>query len=143
MNLSSSRCHIVLAEDNPADVVLVRHALREHAVHCDLSVISDGEGAVAFINGLDMDSKLPCPDLFLLDLYLPKRDGNEILKHLRASSRCSRTPVVVLTSSDASWDRKGAEKNDALHYFQKPSSLDKFMQLGRIVKDVIGGAKSS
>jgi DNA-binding response OmpR family regulator len=64
---------------------LVRPALREHGVDCELQVIGDGEEALSFIDGPDLDSKTPCPDLLLLDLYLPKRDGNEILKCLRAS----------------------------------------------------------
>ena len=80
--------------------------------------------------------------LLLLDLHLPKRDGNEVLTHLRASERCGRTPVVVLTSSDAAWDRERAEKNAAIHYFRKPSSLEEFLRLGKIVKEVIGRAPS-
>ena len=136
-------CQIVLAEDNPADVGLVRKALREHEVQCDLRVITDGEQALAFINSLDLDSKTPCPDLLLLDWYLPKRDGNEILKHLRASERCGRTPVIILTSSDALWDKENAEKNAAIHYFRKPSSLDRFLELGLIVKEVISRAQSA
>ena len=135
-----SSCRIVLAEDNPADVGLVRAALREHGVDCDLHVIGDGEEALSFIDSLDLDSKLPCPDLLLLDLYLPKRDGNAILKHLRASEWCARTPVVILSSSDAASDHESADKNAAIHYFRKPSSLGKFLELGIIVKAVIGRA---
>jgi CheY-like chemotaxis protein len=90
---------------------------------------------------MDMDINLPCPDLLLLDLYLPKRDGVEILKHLRASQRCSQIPVLVLTSS--AWIRdQHVEENDALHYFVKPISLDQFMDLGRIVKEVISRGQS-
>jgi len=140
MDFGSSSCHIVLAEDNPADVGLVRRALREHAIQCDLRVISDGEEVVSFITGLDRDSDLPCPDLLLLDMHLPKRDGNEVLRHLRASERCGRTPVVVFTSSDPAWEQQSADGNAATHYFQKPSSLEKFMQLGRVIKEVIGSA---
>jgi len=96
----SSPPHIILAEDNPADVELVRMALSEHDVNYEIRVISDGEQVLTFIDGLDLDSKLRCPDLLLLDLHLPKRGGTEILEHLRASKRCSQTPVVVFTSSD-------------------------------------------
>ena len=142
MDIASSPCQIVLAEDNPADVGLVRYALREHAVACDLRVIADGEEVFSFITGLDLDSKRRCPDLLLLDLHLPKRDGNEILRHLRTSERCGRTPVVVLTSSDADVDRELAEKNAAIHYFQKPSSLEQFARLGHIIKEVLNGAPS-
>lgn len=140
MGAGISPCQIILAEDNPADVGLVREALMEYEVDCELRVISDGEEVFSFITGLDLDSKLPCPDLILLDLHLPKRDGNEVLRHLRASGRCGRTPVVVLTSSDATKDREEAQKNAAIHYFRKPSTLEQFMKLGQIVKEVIDRA---
>lgn len=133
-----SPSRIVLAEDNPADVGLVREALREHNVHHELRVIADGEEALTFIDQLDRDSRLPCPDILLLDLHLPKHDGDEILRHLRASERCGQTPVVVLTSSDFKWERRSVESESTLHYFRKPISLSQFMQLGRIVKEVIG-----
>lgn len=142
MGTTCSPCQIILAEDNPADVGLVREALREHKVDCDLYVIGDGEQVLSFIDRLDFDSKLPCPDLLLLDLYLPRRDGNEILKHLRASERCAHTPVVVLTSSDSPQDYENAERNAAIHYFRKPSSLAQFLELGTIVKEVISRART-
>jgi CheY-like chemotaxis protein len=138
MNPTPSPSNIILAEDNPADVGLVREALRAHNVDCDLRVISDGNEVVAFIDHLDAETKSPCPDLILLDLHLPNRDGREILSHLRASQRCARMPVVVLTSSDWSRDRETAEKNEAVHYFVKPTSLGQFMELGIIVKEIIG-----
>jgi CheY-like chemotaxis protein len=143
MGESCSSCQIVLGEDNPADVGLVREALREHGVDCKLHVIADGEEVMSFIDRLDLDSNTPCPDLLLLDLHLPKRDGNEILKHLRTSERCGQTPVVILTSSDAPTDHENADRNAAIHYFRKPSSLDQFMKLGIIVKSVTTRARSS
>ena len=135
MDSTRSPSQIVLAEDNPADVGLVREALREHNIYHELRVISDGEEALAFIDRLNLDSKIPCPDVFLLDLHLPKHDGGEILRYFRSSERCGQTPVVVLTSSDSPWDRQTADT--AIHYFQKPLTLGQFMQLGRIVKEVI------
>ena len=138
MDSSRSRNHILLAEDNPADVGLVREALREHDIDCELQVLSDGEAAVAFIDRLDRDTGLSCPDLILLDLHLPKRDGNHILKYLRASDRCRQTPVVMLTSSDSIQDQAKDEKNAATRYFQKPILLSEFLRLGGIVKEVIG-----
>ena len=137
MDSTRSPSQIVLAEDNPADVGLVREALREHNICHELRVISDGEEALAFIDRLNLDSKIPCPDVLLLDLHLPKHDGGEILRYLRASERCGQTPVVVLTSSDSPWDHQTADHNAAIHYFRKPLTLGQFMQLGRIVKEVI------
>jgi CheY-like chemotaxis protein len=118
-------------------------ALRDHSVDCELRIFSDGAEALSFIDSLDLDAKLRCPDLLLLDLHLPKRDSNGVLRHLRASERCAQTPVAILTSSDAHSDHENAEKLAAIHYFRKPSSLDQFMQLGSIVKDVISRAQSS
>jgi len=138
MDSTRTASRIVLAEDNPADVGLVREALREHKIDCDLRVLSDGEEALAFIDQLDLDSQLPCPDLFLLDMHLPKHDGGEILRYFRASERCGQTPVVVLTSSDSMRDRENAEKNAAVHYFRKPLSLGQFMHLGSVVKEIMG-----
>lgn len=142
MNSALSPNHIVLAEDNPGDVGLVREALRQHNVHCELRVISDGAEVLAFIDRLDLDATLPCPDLLLLDMHLPKRNGQEVLNYLRASERCGQTPVVVLTSSDWIADRESAEKNAAACYFRKPTSLSQFMGLGIIVKEVLGRPKA-
>jgi chemotaxis family two-component system response regulator Rcp1 len=143
MATAVSPCWIVLAEDNPADVRLVREALREHDVNCELRVISDGDEAVSFITELDLNSKHPCPDLLLLDMHLPKRTGNEILQHLRASEKCGRTRVIILTSSDAPSDHECADKNAAIHCFRKPTSLGQFLYLGQIVKDVLAGPAAS
>lgn len=138
--LTSHTPQIVLAEDNPADVHLVREALDEHAIDCNLLVFNDGDEALRYVQGLDTDAKSICPDLLLLDLHLPKRNGDEILRHLRASERCGQTPVVILTSSGSHTDREQAEKNAVLHYFKKPSTLGQFMELGTIVKAVINRA---
>ena len=129
--------YILLAEDNPADVQLVREALEDRAVVCDLRVVQDGEQAIAFIERIDRNSHLECPSLVLLDLHLPKRNGDEILRCLRASERCGQTAVVVLTSSDSPRDLENAERHAALHYFRKPSSLEQFLLLGDIVKGIL------
>jgi CheY-like chemotaxis protein len=131
------RKYILLAEDNPADVELVRVALSDKDLDCDLHVVSNGEEAVRFIEDLDRDSALNCPQLLLLDLNLPRRDGGEILQCLRASERCGQTAVVIMTSSDSPRDVERAARNAALHYFRKPNSLDQYMKLGDVVKEII------
>jgi chemotaxis family two-component system response regulator Rcp1 len=125
---------ILLAEDNPADVFLVREALRRGEIECDLRVIADGEEAISFIDGVDADSKRPGFDLLLLDMHLPRRDGEYILSHLRASERSSRTPVIVMTSSDSPADKRKVERHAPVQFFRKPASLDEFMELGMVVK---------
>jgi len=129
--------YILLAEDNSADVELVREALRDRSVDCGLHVVSDGEQAIAFIERVDGNSALECPSLLLLDLHLPKRNGEQILRCLRAGERCGQTPVVILTSSDSPRDMDNATRHAALYYFRKPSSLDEYLTLGDIVKEVI------
>ena len=130
-------CLILLAEDNPADVVLVREALKEHHVDCNLHVTNDGAQAVAFIESLDADFTSPCLDLVLLDMHLPKRDGEDILKRLRSTEHYGQTPVIVMTASEALEDREKAQKNAVLSYFKKPTSLAEYMQLGGLVRRVL------
>jgi CheY-like chemotaxis protein len=138
MTLSSR--YILLAEDNPADVLLVREALEDRALNCELQVITDGQRVVQFIEQIDSDHALPCPQLVLLDLHLPKRNGEEILKSLRASERCGQTPVVILTASESPDDEANATRHAALHYFRKTTSLEEFMKLGDVVHDILGRA---
>jgi CheY-like chemotaxis protein len=137
LNLGGRAKYILLAEDNPADVQLVREALEDRSVDCGLHVVPDGAEAIAFLEQIDGKSSLPCPSLLLLDLHLPKRNGEEILRCLRAGERCGQTPVVILTSSDSPRDVESATRHAALHYFKKPSSIDEYLRLGDIVKEII------
>jgi CheY-like chemotaxis protein len=134
-------CHILLAEDSAADVAIVRLALRDQNFDHVLHVARDGEEAIAFIERADTDSRAPGPDLLLLDMHLPKYNGEAILKRLRSTERYAQIPVVVMTSSDAPQDHESAQKHAALFYFRKPSRLEEFIQLGVIVHDIITGKK--
>lgn len=134
---------IVLVEDAEPDVFLVREALRQAGLNFQLNVLDDGEKAVDFIDTLDSDQSLHCPDLILLDLNLPKRSGDQILQHMRRSPRCGSIPVMVVTSSDSSKDRAESARLGATHYFRKPSRLDEFMQLGPLVRDLLATEPSS
>src|SRR5262249_12656232 len=109
----------------------------EAGLNCTLTVAEDGEKALRLIEQLDRDSKAPPLDLLLLDLHLPKRDGADVLKGLRSAERSGRTPVIVMTSSDAPQDHEMAQKHAAIHYFRKPASLDEFMQLGTIAHAIL------
>jgi chemotaxis family two-component system response regulator Rcp1 len=139
---TTSSKYILLAEDNPADVFLVRQALAGSGVLFNLRVVSDGDEALNFIDGLERGSALGCPELLLLDLHLPKRDGDEVLQRLRASARCGHTPVVILTSSDYPRDKERASQYSALSYFRKPSNLGDFMNLGQVVKSIVTASPS-
>ena len=128
---------IILAEDSPGDAMLVRVALREAAVDCKLLQVEDGEKAIALIESLNANSRPPNIDLLLLDLNLPKRDGEEVLRRLRSIERYAQTPVVVMTASSAPEAYQKAQEHAVLHYFRKPSNLAGFMKLGKVVRDVL------
>jgi chemotaxis family two-component system response regulator Rcp1 len=129
---------IVLVEDNPADVFLVQEAITMHEVLASVLVIRNGEDAIRLINKADADDNAPCPALFLLDLNIPMKNGEEVLAHIRNSRRCANTPVVVVTSSDSPQDHARAERLGANHYFRKPTDLDAFMRIGEIIKGMLG-----
>lgn len=128
---------ILVAEDSAADVGIVRIALRDQDLDHVLHVARDGEEAISFIQKADNDRKAPGPDLLLLDMHLPKYNGEDILKCLRSTEFYAQIPVVVMTSSDAPADHDRAQKHAAMFYFRKPSRLDEFIQLGIIVRDIL------
>lgn len=128
---------IVLAEDNNGDVILIREALKEHKVQHELHVVKDGVEAARYIQQAGQSQDVPCPDILLLDLNLPKKSGHELLELIRAHPCCAKTPVIIVTSSDAERDRKLAAELGATRYFRKPSDIDEFMRLGAIVREVV------
>lgn len=135
MPASTDQPVILLAEDNQADVYLVRKSLEEHGVAHELRTVNDGEDALRYI--AEMGSRFPCPELLLLDLNLPKANGSEILQQFRANAECADVPVIVLTSSDSPGDRDDMDRLGARAFFRKPSQLDAFLQLGKLVRQVL------
>ncbi len=132
MHDENSLPRILIAEDNPADVLLVREAFRQAALACSIVLVEDGEQAIDFIDALDR-----APTSSRIDMHLPKRDGVEILRRLRSTRFHAETPVVVMTSSDSPDNYQNAGKHAALHYFRKPMNLDGFIELGVIVRDIL------
>src|SRR5579872_5295261 len=112
---------ILIAEDNPADVALVREALKMYGIDSVLHVLRDGEQALALLDSLDKDPKVPRVDLLILDMHLPKHDGEDILKRLRSTEHYAQTPVIVMTSHSSTRIEETAAKHAALFYFRKPS----------------------
>jgi CheY-like chemotaxis protein len=130
---------ILLAEDNASDVSLVRLALQGSGLQYVLSVARDGAEAISYIETIDSSSKLPALDLLLLDMHMPKHNGEDILQRLRSTERSAQTPVVVFTASDALEGQQTAERHAALYYFRKPSLLADFMRLGTVVRGILAG----
>jgi two-component system, chemotaxis family, response regulator Rcp1 len=132
----TGRIRVLVIEDNPADLMLISEAFREHKVDAELEVLSDGELAYQYWDRFsDGDSPLR-PDVVLLDLNLPKRTGLEILRRMRESPECKNLPIIIVSSSGNPRDIAEAEGLGVYRYFRKPTHLDQFLELGRIVKNL-------
>jgi len=127
---------VLLVEDNPTDVFVIREVLDACGLNLGLHVSTNGQEALIYLKALAQDPKTTCPVLVLLDLNLPKVTGIEVLRQLRAS-RCSHTPVIVVTSSSAETDRYTAQQLGAAGYFQKPTTLAEYMELATLIKRVL------
>jgi CheY-like chemotaxis protein len=128
---------VVLVEDSPADIYIVRESLKKHLKEVTLQVLNDGEKAFALIEAAEADDDAPSPALLILDLNLPKRSGQEILRRVRQSTKLGRIPVVIFTSSDSPSDRAETTKLGATAYFRKPADLEEFMCIGKVVQSVL------
>ena len=137
---AKKRRTILIVEDNRADVFLIRESLETAQIDADLEVVSDGEQAIRFFQRAERDLAAPCPALVLLDINLPKRQGRDVLKHLRQSGRCSDAVVLIVTSSDSAHDREEMTELGAKGYFRKPSEYRDFMKLGDLVKTLLADA---
>ncbi|ATB35667.1 transcriptional regulator [Cystobacter fuscus] len=126
---------ILLVEDNPGDVRLTIEALKEGKVSNRLSVARDGVEALAFLRREGPHASAPRPDLILLDLNLPRRDGREVLAEIKADARLRRIPVVVLTTSKAEEDILRTYDLHANCYINKPVDLDQFISVVRSIDD--------
>jgi two-component system, chemotaxis family, response regulator Rcp1 len=135
-------CQILIAEDNKSDVFLIRQALQKSGLDAQIHVTDDGEKTVRFFDQADADPKAPCPRLILLDINMPRYKGGDILRKLRASSRCKDALVLVVTSSDSQQDREEMEALGANGYFRKPSEFSEFMKLGHVVCDLLARNKA-
>jgi CheY-like chemotaxis protein len=126
---------LLLVEDSPADVFLVKEALREEGLNCEVEVAEDGEAAIAILDRVDARGEGSPPNLLVVDLNLPRVDGSRVLERLRQSPRCGGIPVIVISSSDSADDRRQATML-AAEYFRKPSDLDQFMRLGKLIRSL-------
>jgi two-component system, chemotaxis family, response regulator Rcp1 len=127
--------NILLVEDNEADVVLTLEAFKEAKVKNDLHVVKDGVEAMAFLRREGKYADAPRPDVILLDLNLPRKDGRQVLKEIKNDASLKLIPVVVLTTSRSEEDVIQAYTQHANCYIAKPVDFDQFMH---VVKSVEG-----
>ena len=132
---SATPIEILLVEDNPGDVRLTREVLREGKVRNTLRVAEDGEEAMAMLHRRGPHTDAPRPDVILLDLNLPKKDGRQVLAEIKADPELHRIPVVVLTTSKAEEDVLKSYDLNANCYISKPVDLDQFIQVVRTIEN--------
>jgi len=118
---------ILLVEDSPGDVLLTREALRDAKICLNLQVAADGEEAMALLRQEGKYAAAPRPDLVLLDLNLPKKDGREVLQEIKADPKLAIIPVVILTTSASEADILHSYQFHANCFVTKPVDLDQFL----------------
>ncbi len=126
---------ILLVEDNPGDVRLTQEVLNDGKVRNNMSVVKDGTEAVSFLQQTGEYADAPRPDIILLDLNLPKKDGREVLAEIKDDFNLKNIPVVVLTTSSAEQDIFKAYDLHANCYITKPVDLDQFIRVIRSIED--------
>jgi two-component system, chemotaxis family, response regulator Rcp1 len=126
---------ILLVEDNPGDVRLTKELLKESKIHNNLTVIDNGEDALLFLRRTDKYPNASRPDLILLDLNLPRKNGSEVLASIKNDLELRRIPVVILTSSKAEEDIAKTYDLHANCYISKPVGLEQFAAVVKSIDD--------
>lgn len=133
--ISGTPIVILMVEDNPGDARLTQEALKESKFVNKLHHVMDGVEAIDFLRRKGRFGDAPRPDLILLDLNLPRKDGREVLAEIKADDDLKSIPVVVLTTSEAEQDIIQSYKLHANCYVNKPVDLDKFIEIVRVMQD--------
>jgi chemotaxis family two-component system response regulator Rcp1 len=126
---------ILLVEDNPGDVRLTKEALKEYKIINNLSVVMDGEEAIDFLFKKGDYKDAPTPDIILLDLNLPKKDGREVLAEIKNDEKLRTIPVVVLSTSENDMDISSSYYNHANCYITKPVDFDNFIEVVKTLQN--------
>ncbi len=126
---------VLLVEDDPGDVLMTREAFDDNKVRNRLTVVSDGEEALAYLRRQGQFADAVRPDLILLDLNLPRRDGREVLAEIKGDEALHQIPVVVLTTSQSDEDILRSYQLHANAYVTKPVDFDRFIQVVRQIDD--------
>jgi CheY-like chemotaxis protein len=126
---------VLLVEDDPGDVLLIREAFEYNKVHNNLNVVSDGEQALAYLRRQGEHAEATRPDLVLLDLNLPRKDGREVLAEVKQDEDLRTIPIVVLTTSEAEEDVLKSYQLHANAYVTKPVDFERFVSIVRQIDD--------
>ncbi len=127
--------NILLVEDNPADARLIDEVFKDTNVKNKLHVVKDGVEAMDFLNKMNEYFDAPQPDIILLDLNLPRKDGREVLKEVKKNEDLKSIPIVILTTSSAKEDVIKTYNNHANCYITKPVDFDQFLMVINAIED--------
>ena len=126
---------VLLVEDDPGDVLMTQEAFADYKISNKLTVVTNGEDAIAYIRKQGRFADVPTPDLVLLDLNLPRRDGREVLRDIKSDPELRRIPIVILTTSEAEEDVVASYLLHANAYVRKPVDFDQFVAAVRAIDD--------
>jgi two-component system, chemotaxis family, response regulator Rcp1 len=126
---------ILMVEDNPGDVRLTKEAFKDAKLHNNLNVVGDGVEALAFLRREGEYIHVPRPDVIMLDLNLPRKDGREVLEEIKNDPDLRRIPVVILTTSESEGDILAAYNLHANCYITKPVNLGQFVEIVKNIQD--------
>lgn len=135
MSRSNESVDILLAEDNPGDIRLIKEAFKETDIETMFHTVTDGHKAIEFLLQRGSYETATRPDLILLDLNLPRKDGYDVLSKIRETPEMAHLPVIVLTSSQDTDDIRESYKLNANAYLTKPADPDEFACLAQTVED--------
>jgi CheY-like chemotaxis protein len=128
--------NLLLVEDNLPDALIIREAIKKENLPVQVHIVADGEKALECIRAAEADPEALCPHFLLLDLNLPKVEGLEVLRAIRATAKFKQLPVVIVTSSDSPSDRNEVAKLGA-DYFRKPVSYLEFVKIGPFIRSFL------
>ena len=134
-NPANKPIDILIVEDNAGDARLMSEVLKENRIANNLYVVKDGVQAMQFLYNTDEYSEAPIPDLIILDLNLPKKDGREVLAEIKKNDKLKKIPVVIMTSSQAQEDIVRTYNLHANCYITKPLDLNQFIEVVKSIED--------
>ena len=132
--MSVAKFVVLIAEDNPTDVMIMREALEGAKVMVELHAVADGVEALEFLRRMGKYKAMPRPDLILLDLNMPRKNGHEVLAEVKGNLEFREIPVVMLTTSEAEDDVAKAYANHVNCYIRKPVDFENFVEVVRSIE---------
>ncbi len=127
--------HILLVEDNEGDIILTREAFDDGKIHIKLSVVRDGKEAIDFVSKQGKHTEAAMPDMLLLDMNLPKKNGIEVLQFIKTNDELKHIPVIMLTTSSSQQDINASYSNYASCFITKPVEINEFLTIVASIED--------